>query len=78
MTNNGIMKHMERFKKLVGTAFKFGAIPQNPFNFYHMKFEEYESDFLEEEEIQRLFSMHIDEGGIAIVRDIFFLRVIQA
>lgn len=71
LTNNGIMKHMERFKKLVGTAFKFGCIPQNPFNLYHMKFEEYESDFLEEEEIQRLFSMHIDESGIAIVRDIF-------
>ena len=53
LTNNGIMKDMERFKKLVGTAFKFGCIPQNPFNLYRMKFEEYESDFLEEEEIQR-------------------------
>ncbi|HKL90459.1 MAG TPA: site-specific integrase [Allomuricauda sp.] len=71
LTNNGIMKHMERFKKLVGTAFKFGCIPQNPFNLYHMKFEEYESDFLEEEEIQRLFSLHIEESGIAIVKDIF-------
>ncbi|WP_424989200.1 site-specific integrase [Flagellimonas sp.] len=71
LTNNGIMKHMERFKKLVGIAFKFRCIPQNPFNQYNMKFEDYDSDFLEEAEIQRLASVDIKDSGKAIVRDIF-------
>ena len=71
LTNNGIMKHMERFKKLVGIAFKFRCIPQNPFNQYNLKFEDYDSDFLEEAEIQRLISTKIKDSGKAIVKDIF-------
>ncbi|USD24597.1 site-specific integrase [Flagellimonas marinaquae] len=71
LTNNGIMKHMERFKKLVGIAFKFRCIPQNPFNQYNMKFEDYDSDFLEEAEIQCLISTKIKDSGKAIVKDIF-------
>ncbi|MBO0356213.1 site-specific integrase [Muricauda ruestringensis] len=71
LNNNGIMKHMERFKKLLGIAHKFGCIPQNPFNFYKMKFEEYDSDFLEEDELIRLASVKISENGIKLVRDVF-------
>lgn len=71
LSNNGIMKHMERFKKLMGIAHKFGCIPQNPFNFYKMKFDEYDSDFLEEDELKRLASVKIAERGLSRVRDVF-------
>ncbi|MBW8244858.1 site-specific integrase [Muricauda oceani] len=71
LNNNGIMKHMERFKKLVNIAHKFGCISQNPFNFYKMKFEEYDSDFLEEHELKKIAGIEIPEAGIGLVRDVF-------
>jgi len=71
LSNNGIMKHMERFKKLVTLAFKFGCMSQNPFTLYTMKFESYDSDFLEEEDIQRVMNLVVKEPGINVVRDIF-------
>lgn len=71
LNNNGTMKHMERFKKLMGIAFKFRSIPQNPFDMYSLKFEDYDSDFLEEAELQRLIFTEIRDRGQAIVRDIF-------
>ena len=71
LKNNGIMKHMERFQKMMGVAYKFGWIKQNPFALYQLKFDEYDSDFLELEEIQRLEDVGVKEKGLRLVRDIF-------
>ncbi|MBO0340183.1 site-specific integrase [Flagellimonas profundi] len=71
LSNNGIMKHMERFKKMVTLAHKFGCISRNPFTLYKMKFESYDSDFLEEEEIQRLRNLVLKNSSLDMVRDIF-------
>ena len=69
--NNGIMKHMQRFKKMVNIANKFGWIKQNPFALYQFKFEEYDSDFLEAHEIEAIKCLEISESGIQLVRDVF-------
>ncbi|ASV31506.1 MULTISPECIES: site-specific integrase [Flavobacteriaceae] len=71
LNNNGIMKHMERFQKLMGIATKFGCVRTNPFNFYEFKFEQYDSDYLDSQELEKLASSHIQEIGIGVVRDIF-------
>jgi len=71
LSNNGIMKHMERFKKLVTLAFKFGSIPRNPFSLYHTRYVSYDSCFLEEDEIERMEHLAIEEEGIGLVRDLF-------
>lgn len=71
LSNNGIMKHMERFKKMVTLAHKFGCMSRNPFSLYTMKFESYDSDFLEEEEIQKLKNLVLKEFNLRIVRDLF-------
>ncbi|WP_421824576.1 site-specific integrase [Flagellimonas oceanensis] len=71
LSNNGIMKHMERFKKLVTLAFKFGSMPRNPFTLYNMKFESYDSDFLEEDEIEKIKQLKLEEDGLNLVRDLF-------
>jgi integrase len=71
LKNNGIMKHMERFQKLMGIATKFGCIRVSPFNFYDFKFEQYDSDYLDFEELEKLVSLSIPEVGMQIVRDIF-------
>ncbi|MBC30763.1 MAG: transposase [Muricauda sp.] len=70
LTNNGIMKHMERFKKIVNIAFKYSWIKQNPFALYQLKFEDYESDFLEDYEIALLESLKLS-GVLEIARDTF-------
>jgi len=71
LSNNGIMKHMERFQKLMNIALKFGWAKHNPFALYQLKFEEYDSDFLEQHEIILLQSLAIKEPGIRLVRDLF-------
>ncbi|MEE9363704.1 MAG: hypothetical protein V3U92_13980 [Cellulophaga sp.] len=39
------MKHLERFQKILNIATRFGWIRQNPFVFYQLKFEEYDSHY---------------------------------
>ncbi len=71
LKNNGIMKHMERLQKLTTLAWKHGWISKNPFALYELDFHEYDSDFLEEDEIENLCKLHIPEYGISLVRDVF-------
>lgn len=71
LSNNGIMKHMERFHKMMNIATKFGWVKQNPFALYNLKFEEYDSDFLEKNEIDLMETLEIKEHGIRLVRDLF-------
>lgn len=71
LRNNGIMKHMERFQKLTNLAFKHKWIEANPFSLYQLKFEEYDSDFLEEWEIDAIKSLQSNNKSILKVRDVF-------
>jgi site-specific recombinase XerD len=52
-------------------AYKFDCIPKNPFNLYKVKMEDYDSAFLEEEEILALGQLKFEEKGMELVRDIF-------
>ena len=54
LTNNGIMKHMERFKKLVNLAIKLDWMVKNPFRDYKMKFKKFDRAFLSRLELQKL------------------------
>ncbi len=54
LNNDGIMKHMERFKKLVNIAIKLEWMVKNPFRNYKMKFEKFDRAFLSTLEIQKL------------------------
>lgn len=69
--NNGIMKHMERLQKLTTLAFKHGWINNNPFSLYKLKFEVYDSPFLEQKEIDALILLQTTNKSIQRVRDIF-------
>lgn len=71
LNNNGIMKHMERFQKMVNVGVRFGWLKKNPFLLYQLKFEEYDSDFLEAEEIEVLKSFDFKDNSVALVRDLF-------
>jgi hypothetical protein len=46
LSNNGVMKHLERFKKLLNLAIKLGWMEKNPFRDYKMKFEKFDRAYL--------------------------------
>ncbi|MBD0832514.1 site-specific integrase [Aestuariibaculum sediminum] len=71
LNNNGVMKHMERFQKLVNIAVKFGCFTANPFNLYGLKYDDYDSAFLEIKELNKLKVVKLKESGLLLVRDLF-------
>ncbi|WP_166961629.1 site-specific integrase [Yeosuana marina] len=69
--NNGIMKHMERFQKLTTLALKHGWIKENPFSLYQLKFEEFDSAFLDQIEIDRVKSLNSSNVSLEDTKNIF-------
>ncbi len=69
--NNGVMKHMERLRKIVTLGFKLEWIPKDPFILYKLKFQKTEKDFLIEEEIYSLETTALPNERLDKARDIF-------
>lgn len=69
--NNGVMKHMERLRKIVTLGFKLEWIPKDPFILYKLKFQKTEKDFLIEEEIAALETAILPSEKLNRARDIF-------
>jgi site-specific recombinase XerD len=64
LSNNGIMKHMERLRKVVTMGYKMDWIPKDPFLLY-------EREFLLIEEIELLHAVELNENRLEICRDLF-------
>ncbi|WP_417371671.1 phage integrase SAM-like domain and Arm DNA-binding domain-containing protein [Gelidibacter japonicus] len=58
LSNNGVMKHMERFKKMVNLAVKLEWIQKNPFNQFQLKFDKFDRQFLTERELELIENTH--------------------
>lgn len=71
LTNNGIMKHMERFKKLIGLAVRMDWIEKDPFNKYKLKFEEVDRESLTKDELATIENGTLDNQRLVRVRDMF-------
>ncbi|GMQ31636.1 site-specific integrase [Algoriphagus confluentis] len=71
LTQNGIMKHMERFKKILNLGSKMDLLEKNPFDKYQFKFNRHDRDYLNEEELNRLETKNIKNPRIELVRDLF-------
>ncbi len=71
LSNNGIMKHMERLRKVVTMGFKMEWIPKDPFLLYKLKFHRYEREFLIDEEIEALRNVKLKNMKLEKCRDIF-------
>jgi hypothetical protein len=52
LANNGVMKHLERFKKMINLAIKLEWIAKNPFNQFQLKFDKYDRQYLSERELE--------------------------
>jgi len=71
LNNNGRMKHMERFKKLLKLAEYLEWIEKNPGHKFRLKFEKSEREHLNEEELQLLYESTFEKPQHQINKDLF-------
>lgn len=71
LENNGVMKHMERLRKMVTLSTKLGWLSADPFIQYKLKFTKVDKDFLSEEELAILENKELQIPRLQAVRDLF-------
>jgi len=71
LSNNGVMKHLERFKKMINLAFKLEWILKNPFIQFQLKFEKFDRQYLTECELERIENIHYNNERLEKVKDCF-------
>ncbi|MCR9084493.1 MAG: site-specific integrase, partial [Cyclobacteriaceae bacterium] len=71
LQHNGILKHMERLKKILNLAVKMDLLEKNPFEKYQFKFKRYERDFLDGDELKKLEEKEFANQRLDLVRDLF-------
>ena len=71
MGNNGVMKHLERFKKMINLAVKLEWMHKNPFNRFQLKYNKYDRAFLTERELELLEQTEFKNERLQRVKDCF-------
>ncbi len=71
LNNNGIMKHLERLRKLMNFAMDLEWLDKNPFARYKLKFKKHNKQFLSKEELEVLKEAVIHDEGHQNVLDVF-------
>jgi integrase len=71
LTNNGIMKHMERLRKMVTLAAKMEWIPKDPFQRYTLRFQKVDKAFLTSAELALVEDAELPLERLIVVRDLF-------
>ncbi|MDP5157101.1 MAG: site-specific integrase [Flaviramulus sp.] len=71
LNNNGVMKHLERFKKMINLAFRLEWIPKNPFIQFQLKFNKFDRQYLTERELSLLENTFFKQERLERVKDIF-------
>ncbi|GGZ61632.1 site-specific integrase [Mesonia mobilis] len=71
LSNNGVMKHLERLKKLTNLALKLEWLDKDPFFQFKLKFQKFDRVFLNQQELEKLETSYLEKRVHQIVRDIF-------
>lgn len=71
LSNNGVMKHLERFKKTINLGIKLEWITKNPFHQFQLKFEKYDRQYLTERELQLIEDTNFNNERLERVKDCF-------
>lgn len=71
LSNNGVMKHLERFKKLANLAHKLEWIEKEPFSKFALHFDRVERDYLNNEELESLLKFKSTRITLNQTKDIF-------
>src|SRR5690606_25314120 len=68
---NGVMKHLERFKKMLNIAVKLEWMHKNPFNQFQLKYHKYDRAYLSERELELLEGTEFKSERLQRVKDCF-------
>ena len=71
LRNNGVMKHMERFRKMINVALKNEWMEKDPFKAYKLKFVKFERGYLTEFELETLEQKEFKIERLQMVKDLF-------
>lgn len=71
MSNNGAMKHIQRFRKMVRIAINLGWINHNPLQGYSIKMHKNEREFLTQVELDKMVKLRTAIDRLDLVRDLF-------
>lgn len=71
LNNNGVMKHMERLKKMMNLALDLEWIDRNPFKRFKLRFERFKKEFLSKHELTLLENARFRDRGLQITKDVF-------
>lgn len=71
MGNNTVMKHIERFRKMITLSLKLGWIQRDPFINFKAKFIKNERGFLSLEELQAIENKEFSIPRLELVKDLF-------
>ena len=71
LNNNGVMKHLERLKKLMNLALQLEWIEKDPFVRFKLKFIKYRRDYLSESELEDFEKGQLKEEHHRKTRDVF-------
>lgn len=71
LANNGVMKHLERLRKMVNLSIRLGWLEKDPFIQYKLKFNKVEKPYLIDEELCRIENKNFPIQRLANVRDLF-------
>ncbi|MFD2164343.1 site-specific integrase [Paradesertivirga mongoliensis] len=71
MSNNGVMKHLERLRKMLNLAVRLEWLSRDPFEKYKMKFLKVDKEFLTAQELKIIETKEMKVERIAMVRDLF-------
>src|SRR5690606_30479007 len=69
--NNGIMKHMERLKKMVRLAVRMEWLEKDPFVNFKLRFEKSERQYLTQRELNLIEETEFKVHNVACVKDVF-------
>ncbi len=71
IANNGVMKHIERLRKMINLAVRMEWLDKDPFAKYKQKFEKVSRGFLTQEELVRIENLDPKIPRLRVVRDLF-------
>jgi site-specific recombinase XerD len=69
--NNGVMKHIERFRKMINMAVRMEWVNKDPFAKYKQKFDKVNREFLSKEELAKIENRELSVVRLQWVRDLF-------
>lgn len=71
LNNNGLMKHMERFKKMMRLAEDLEWIDKNPTKRFKLRFERVDVVYLSKSELESIKKVELVKPNLKLTRDLF-------